>query len=212
MNDAYAYLDVPRASLLRIIPMDGVVIGSVGCGTGATEEVLVGLGREVHGVDVALAPILIAATRLTSARVINPEDKYPFDANSLDGLILADVLEHMPAPWSRLEEYAKMVKIGGWVAISGPNMRYADVLFSLTFSGDWREAPMGIYDRTHLQVFTHNRVERWARDIGLDLVCWGREYDYRFFRRKIFQIADVVTFFYFHKLLTPAVVGIFRKK
>src|SRR5262245_56553273 len=118
----YGYLDEVREDILRLIPPDGKVIGSIGCGWGTTEAVLVQQGRQVHGVDISAEAISRAASRLTSARRIEPNDFSPFDPASLDGLILADVLEHIPAAWEALTSYAKAVKPGGWVAISVPNM------------------------------------------------------------------------------------------
>jgi trans-aconitate methyltransferase len=62
---------------------------------GATEAVLVQQGREVHGVDISTEAIERAKSRLSSARVVAPDDRSPFPAASLDGLILSDVLEHL---------------------------------------------------------------------------------------------------------------------
>ena len=48
----YPYQDVLRRDILAMVPADGTVIGSIGCGSG-TEGILVEQGREVHGVDIA---------------------------------------------------------------------------------------------------------------------------------------------------------------
>ncbi len=180
---SYEYIDDTRTDILKMIPSDGKVIGSVGCGRANTESILVNQGREVHGVDVSNEAISTAKTRLTSARVVSPEAHMPFTENSLDGLILADVIEHMPQAWERLLEFATMVKPGGWIVISVPNMRYLAVLWQLVVRGDWREAPQGIFDETHVQVMTHRRLRRWGDAAGLELVQWFNRYDYRFISR-----------------------------
>jgi SAM-dependent methyltransferase len=131
----YVYGDGVREDILRMVPPDGHVIGSIGCGKGATEAVLVGQGREVHGVDIAPEAVALARERLTSARLIAPDDRRPFAPASLDGLILADVLEHVPRAWDALRAYAQAVRPGGWVIISVPNHR--------SFYAAWQYAVRG---------------------------------------------------------------------
>ena len=207
----YPYLDLPREDILRMIAPDGRVIGSIGCGTGATESRLVRQGREVHGVDVAPAAITVARDRLTSARLVAPDDELPFEPDSLDGLILADVIEHMPRAWDRLAEFTRMVKPGGWVVISVPNMRYVEPLATFVIGGDWPEHPLGIFDQTHLQVMTHRRLLRWCARAGLRLDRWYDHYDYRFVRRNLYRLANILTFKLFRSFLTFEVQGRFRR-
>ena len=207
--DDYPYLDTLRTDVLSLVPESGRVIGSVGCGQAKTEELLVRAGREVHGVDISPRAIEIAQRRLTSARVIDGNDTQPFAENSLDGLILTDVLEHLPFARHRLGSYAKMVKTGGWIVISVPNMRHLGVLSELVFKGDWPEYPMGIFDETHIQVMTHKRLRRWADDAGLKFQRYQDSYDSRFWQRNIYRAIDRVTFGYFKSFFQFEVVALF---
>jgi|SRR5436190_2868790 len=208
----YVYSDDVRHDILRMVPADGKVIGTVGCGRARTESVLVAQGREVHGVDVSAVAIETAATRLTSARVVGVDDELPFAIASLDGLILADVIEHMPLAWQRLKTLATMIRPGGWAVISVPNMRYLSVLYKLVVSGEWEEAPMGIFDETHVQVMTHRRLRRWCTAAGLELEGWYDLYDYRFFRRNVCRALNIATFKVFRSFLNSGVQGVFRRK
>lgn len=189
----YVYLDMVRQDILRMVPADGLVIGTIGCGRAATEQVLVDQGRTVHGVDVAEEAVAVARTRLTSARRVAPDELQPFDLASLDGLILADVIEHIPRARQAFVAYAQMVRPGGWILLSVPNMRYLECLFELVVKGDWPEHPLGIFDETHVQVMTHRRVKRWAAQAGLVPEKWFPCYDFRFFRRNVYRLLDVVT-------------------
>ena len=54
-GESYVYSDVIRDDILSMIPSDGRVIGSIGCGYAKTEGILVSQGREVHGVDISPA-------------------------------------------------------------------------------------------------------------------------------------------------------------
>ena len=177
LRSQYVYGDVPRPDLVPLFPSDGQIIGSIGCGTGVTEQVLVQAGREVHGVDISAPAIEIAKTRLTSARLIAPDERMPFAERSLDGLILADVIEHIPAAWDVLRDFVKMVRPGGWVLISVPNMRHWMTIYHFLLRADWPEMEMGIYDKTHLHVITRKRLTRWCDRAGLKIERWFPRYD-----------------------------------
>jgi len=193
----YAYADEIREDLLRMIPADGRIIGSIGCGTGATEGELVKQGRQVHGVDIAPEAIAMARVRLSTARLIEPANHTPFDDASLDGLILADVIEHLPEAWMALKLYVKAVKPGGWVVISTPNMRSVKVITKFFVGGDWPEEKSGIFDSTHLQVMTRKRLIRWCDQAGLHIERWFDKYESR-----RYPWADWATLKLFHAWFT----------
>lgn len=171
----YDYADVVRHDILRLVPSDGKIIGSIGCGNARTEQELM-TDREVHGADVDAPSIEIASKRLTSAKVISPDEEFPFDESSLDGLILADVIEHLPLAWERLEKWSRAVKPGGWVLVSVPNMRNLQVVRRFFIGGDWPEQSAGIFDRTHLQVMSRRRLSRWLQNARLDPEKWEITY------------------------------------
>lgn len=171
-DQAYQYLDKVRYDILRMIPDDGVDIGSFGCGKAATEAVLVSHGRRVHGVDTSPEAINVARNRLTSARVVHADDEACFEDESIDGLILADVIEHLPRAWDRLTRMTRWVKPGGWVVISVPNMRNYRVLATFVIRGEWPEEQTGIFDQTHVQVITKRRLTRWCESAGLRCEGW----------------------------------------
>ena len=211
MTESYVYLDEFRRDIYRMVPADGKVIGSIGCGRAPTEARLVAEGREVHGVDVSAEAIETARTRLTSARVIDPNQS-PFEDDSLDGLILADVLEHLPMAWEKLISFSRAVRPDGWVVISVPNNRYVEALIPLMFKGDWPESPMGIFDQTHLQVMTHKRLNRWCLAAGLRLDAEFDCYDYRFVRRNIYRGLNLATFRVLKAFLTFEVQARYRRE
>jgi 2-polyprenyl-3-methyl-5-hydroxy-6-metoxy-1,4-benzoquinol methylase len=174
---AYEYGDEVRHDILRMVPPDGHEIGSIGCGTAATEAVLVRRGIHVHGVDIAPEAIELARPRLTSARVITPDNLSPFEPGSLDGLILADVIEHIPLAWRALAHFAQCVRPGGWIIISVPNMRNMQVMSKFIFHGDWPEDRLGIFDATHVQIMTKRRLTRWCGMANLKIERWFDKYE-----------------------------------
>ena len=188
-----------REDILRMIPPDGRIVGSIGCGVGSTEAVLVKKGYEVHGVDIEPEAVEIAAKNLTTARVIAPDDLHPFAPESLDGLILADVIEHIPRAWEALCEFTRAVRPGGWVVISVPNMRSLEVLHEFMWKGDWPERETGIFDATHIQMMSKKRLKRWIAAAGLEAERWFDLYDPNGPRRsRFFRTLDAVTFRLIH--------------
>ncbi len=201
-TEPYPYLDEVHEDILRMIPEDGKTIGSIGCGYATTEAVLVKQGREVHGVDVNEVAIESARRRLTSARVITPDERRLFEDDSLDGLILADVIEHLPAAWDALATFARAVRPGGWVVISVPNMRSLNVICRLVVQGDWPESPTGIFDATHIQNMTRRRLERWCKNADLTIEKWYDKYETHKPRGKWVKAFDAATFRLFHDFMT----------
>ena len=201
-SNPYQYLDDVHDYILRMIPEDGKVIGAIGCGRASTEAVLVRQGREVHGVDISEEALEVARTRLTSVRLVGIDERHHFEDESLDGLILGDIIEHLPAGWEALKIFTRAVKPGGWVVISVPNMRSMNVLVQFGLLGDWPEKPMGIFDRTHLQVMSVRRLTRWCRDAGLTIERWFDRYEEPHWRGRVGKIVDPLTFRLFHEFLT----------
>jgi len=173
----FVYEDKARDDVLGMIPTDGSKILSIGCGTGSTEWELAKAGREVHGVDILEEAVEVARGRLASMTLTSPGERLPFDEASFDGLILADVIEHIPGAWTALAEFSRFVKVGGWVVISVPNMRGWDVFSQFVLRGDWPEKQTGIFDATHVQMMSEKRLARWCEGAGLKPERWVDRYD-----------------------------------
>ena len=210
-GENYVYADHLRVEILNMVPKTGHIIGSVGCGQARTEGALVEAGREVHGVDVSERAIKIAKQRLTSARVIGYDETMPFAAESLDGLMLLDVIEHIPLAWERLAEYTKMVKKGGWVVISVPNMRHLEALTQLVIKGDWPEYDAGTFDKTHIQVMTHKRLLRWGELAGLQHQSWHDAYRWATLPHYFYQLLDLMTFKIFKSFFHNQILAVFTR-
>src|ERR1039458_463059 len=70
-----------------------------------------------------------------------------------DVVVLADVLEHLAEPGRLLRGVADVLRPGGKVLISFPNVSHADVVLMLA-QDEWGYQPAGILDATHLRFFT----------------------------------------------------------
>lgn len=170
-QDSYAtkeqsyFRNVRREILPYLSPKDRSIL-EVGCGEGATLRYLkeqcgaawVG-GIEIHAPAAKIAGQhldWISNSDIESTEVVPPD-------RQVDILLLLDVLEHLRDPWDALTKMAReLLKPGGTVVVTLPNIRNLRVVGRLFALGDWKYADVGILDRTHLRFFT--------RRTGLDLM------------------------------------------
>jgi 2-polyprenyl-3-methyl-5-hydroxy-6-metoxy-1,4-benzoquinol methylase len=167
------YYDRPRVEIVDIAEaagMSGMVVDG-GCAAGFVGGELLrrGVAGEVVGVEAAADAALRARSRLSS--VIEADLGDPTTAALLpaqfDGLILADVLEHIAEPAPLLASLVSRLTPNGVCVVSVPNVRYYRVVFDLVVRNDWAYRPSGVCDTTHLRFFTSRSAMRMCTDAGL---------------------------------------------
>ena len=139
LRDFYEIPSVPvRSGQLRtrrlLVLLAGILrtaerplrIVDVGCGDGMCTELTAELAREdghhVAGVDWAAAPLKQAAERgLTLVRG-SLETGLPFASGSVDVVILSEVVEHLVDPDGGLAELYRVLRPGGHLVLSTPNL------------------------------------------------------------------------------------------
>jgi SAM-dependent methyltransferase len=72
---------------------------------------------------------------------------------TFDVIVAGDILEHLPRPEVLLDSLKPLLKPGGVLLLSLPNVANVTVRLGLLF-GRFTYAPRGILDRTHLRFFT----------------------------------------------------------
>jgi SAM-dependent methyltransferase len=96
-------------------------------------------------------------------KIVWPDPRLP-DAG-FDTILLADVLEHLFNPWEVLKAVRRLVKPGGRIVASIPNIFNLRVLNDLA-RGHWHYAPSGLLDITHLRFFTAETMHRMFEETG----------------------------------------------
>jgi glycosyltransferase involved in cell wall biosynthesis len=86
-----------------------------------------------------------------------------------DAIVFGDVLEHLRNPRSVLERLSGLLKPGGKVLISLPNVANIWVRLNLLM-GRFNYGRVGILDETHLRFFTLKTAKQLALDSGLDVI------------------------------------------
>jgi len=91
-------------------------------------------------------------------------DEAPFDC-----LIAADVLEHLVDPWDALARAAALVRPGGTVVVSLPNVLHLGGLLRLVRTRRWPRDDSGTFDRTHLQWFSGDDAIELLERAGVEV-------------------------------------------
>lgn len=140
----------------------------VGCGDGALFLMLDGRVRLAVGVDGRLATGRQASARGVRVQCADFDaPRLPYKDDVFDATACLDVLEHVRDPRHLLQELARVLKPGGVLVLTTPNIRYYGSILSLIrgrfprTSGD----PEG-YDGGHLHYFTFGDVRALLEETG----------------------------------------------
>lgn len=154
---ATAYFSNARADFVRLLPRDTTArILEIGCGTGATGALALARGRAGYYAGVELMESAAQDARdVLSEVVVGDVEQLDLDWQpaEFDALILSEVLEHLVDPGKLLRRLSRLVRPGGMVLASSPNISHWRVIGEL-INGRFDLADQGVFDRTHLRWFT----------------------------------------------------------
>jgi SAM-dependent methyltransferase len=163
------YFTNVRHAILPLLPNHVGRIFEVGCGAGDTLSFLKSSGRceWIGGIEIFHEAAELANPKLDLLLEGSIERiSLPFDENSLDVILCLDVLEHLIDPWEVVRKLHSILKPGGILICSIPNVRHYRASLPLLFLGRWQYTDHGILDKTHLRFFT--------RESAIELVaCSG---------------------------------------
>lgn len=166
------YYEHVRRDALSILEPSGRLL-EIGAGGGGTlaEAKRIGLAEEVIGVDRQRPlPHFAPEIDLWIEGDLEAEDTWnelsELEVNPVDSAMCLDVLEHLVDPWSTLERIRGLVRPGGQLVVSIPNVNHYSVVFPLVLRGRWDLQDAGVLDRTHLRFFVRGTIEEMIKSAG----------------------------------------------
>ena len=107
----------------------GEQILDFGCGTGQISRELASHGWHITGADVSGGMLQQAkALAVENCRWVQldnaPGSPLPFDDGSFSAAVASSVLEYVADPKATLQELARVVRAGGWLVITVPDLRH----------------------------------------------------------------------------------------
>ena len=172
------YFNQARREIEPLLPRHAGHVLEVGCGSGATLHWLQQSGRCSHttGIEAFAEAAARARNRVDTVHVGDAETlvQTAFGPASFDLVLCLDVLEHLVDPWAFMARLPALLKPGGQVVASIPNVRHARVVLPLLLHGRWRYEASGQLDRTHLRFFTRESALQLMAAPGLQVLHWQR--------------------------------------
>ncbi len=155
----------------------------VGCGNGRLLYNLRDKFRELYGIEFSNERATVAAEALEGldghVSQGNIEGRLPFDDHFFDVIILSDVIEHIVNLWPAMEEITRLVRAGGHVVISTPNIANFKARLTLLFGtfpaskpdeGFKTRTPGELHDGGHVHYFTFSMLDRLFERYGYSQV------------------------------------------
>lgn len=147
----------------------------VGCGTGNSYAgELLRKGISYVGVDISRQAVAAACASGLDAHVVADAAELPFADESFDVVLCIEVLEHLFSPHLAVGEIRRVLRPGGRLVASAPNIGYWRHRVNLLF-GLWNPAGDELaieqpWRDPHIRFFTPKTLERMLRTGGFSSV------------------------------------------
>ena len=171
MNGYVPFSERPHrahAKLLAAVGRERRVL-DVGCSSGYLARPLAERRNTIVGLE--LDPEAAREAEVFCERVLVGDVEtmaLPFDPASFDVVLCGDVVEHLRDPVATLARLRPLLRPGGTLVLSTPNVANWAIRLSL-LAGRWRYTDRGILDRSHTHLFTRRTLAETIAQAGYDV-------------------------------------------
>ncbi len=178
----YAHWVVGSGDIVRIdqivrLSGSGNDILDIGCGTGAIGKRLMENGNRVWGLDISSGAVKRAKQAGINAKVCDIEkEEIPFAKKKFDGIILAEIIEHVFDTDALLERIVKRIKPGGFLIVTTPNIAtLGRRLLLMAGKNPLIEVHAREHTAGHIRYFVKDTVLPLLTDHGLTIEYFGSD-------------------------------------
>jgi 2-polyprenyl-3-methyl-5-hydroxy-6-metoxy-1,4-benzoquinol methylase len=153
-----AYFTNSRRDIISMLPVkQGLHVLELGAGGGGTLMDLKksGIAAKVVGIEMFHLENTFQRDPLLDEFLIGNIEEMDLSARkeSFDVVIMGDVLEHLIDPWAAVKKVSGVVKPGGVMIASIPNIRSKEAFRKIFLKGDFGYTSQGLFDKTHYRWF-----------------------------------------------------------
>jgi methionine biosynthesis protein MetW len=166
------FVENDRPDLAALVPADAHAVLDVGCGPGQLGAELKRRGvARVVGIELNPVAAELASERLDEVLTCDIEtSELAFTDGTFDCIVYGDILEHLIDPWALLRAHRRLVRAGGKIIVSMPNIGYWGVIRDL-LRGRWEYTTFGTMDATHLRFGTLKTISGMCEQAGFRVVA-----------------------------------------
>ena len=161
------YYEPPQTGLLDLFPKRSRTALSIGCGWGATEDLLVSQGIRVVGIP--LDSVIAANAEDQGVEIVHADleqARQSLTHERFDCLLLANVLHLVEDPVQLLSVFSELLSTEGVVLASVPNFRQISVL-RIRLRRTRRFGKIGSHEETGVHFVDRSVVKEWFSRAGL---------------------------------------------
>jgi SAM-dependent methyltransferase len=154
--------------LLGMLPRQGRIL-DLGCSGGYLAERLTARGAQVSGIE--LDPRAAERARAHCDQVLVGDVEtlaLPFEPATFDAIACGDVIEHLRRPQDMLARLRGLLRPGGRLAITTPNVANWTIRLQLLF-GRFRYTDRGILDHAHVHLYTRRTLIECVEGAGYEI-------------------------------------------
>jgi len=168
-------LDYAQLQWIKLLANPGSKLLDVGCGDGSRyAQALLKAGIELHGIDVSHVAVEKATQNNIQARQGTLDERLPYLDGQFDAAICLEVFQHLLDPEYSIREIFRVLRPGGLLLTSVPNVANWRSRFDMLFFGRVRTGGSPRNRRypwgdPHLRMFNLKALGDLAGDVGFQV-------------------------------------------